>query len=199
MKRIILSRIVIFVSFATIVFARDTEIKIPNSLYKVSDYDRNIEIYHTERGVATLTSVWGYIIQTNIYYRNNLKTCYLVFDLYPNANSNADFYSIVFYDKSESNKVVLNLNISDKREKLFKDGDATIHLRNLQEIVRRQHKLSDSEIDSLIKLIENSKFEIYVKFIQGKGYYPLTKSDFNKKQAKSLYTLLKFYKEIKNK
>lgn len=59
--------------------------------------------------------------------------------------------------------------------------------------------MSDSEIDSLIKLIENSKFEIYVKFIQGKGYYPLTKSDFNKKQAKSLYTLLKFYKEIKNK
>ena len=31
MKRIILSCIVIFVSFATIVFARDTEIKIPNS------------------------------------------------------------------------------------------------------------------------------------------------------------------------
>ena len=27
----------------------------------------------------------------------------------------------------------------------------------------------------------------------------ITKSDFNKKQAKSLYTLLKFYKEIKNK
>ena len=66
MKRIILSCIVIFVSFATIVFARDTEIKIPNSLYKVSDYDRNIEIYHTERGVATLT-VYGAISYKRIF------------------------------------------------------------------------------------------------------------------------------------
>lgn len=199
MIRKILSFIAVFVSLSAIVFALDNEIKIPADLYRISDYDRNLEIYHTERGSSTLTSVWGYILQTNIYYRNNLKTCYLVFDLNSDKNSNVNFYSVIFYDKSESNRVVLNINLSNNGEKLFKDGDATIHLRNLQEIVRRQHRLSDSEIDSLIKLIEDSKFEIYVRFNSGNNYYPLTKYDFSKRQTKALYTLLKFYKEIKNK
>lgn len=200
MKRKVLSFIAVFVSLSAIVFAQDNEIKIPTDLYKISDYGRNLDIYHTERGSSTLTSVWGYIIQTNIYYRNNIKTCYLVFDLYSEENARDKFYSVIFSDKKENNKVVLNINLADNGEKLFKEGDATIHLRNLQNVARRQHRLSDSEIDSLIKLIEDNKFQVYVRFNSGNNnYYSLSRKDFSKKQAKALYTLLKFYKEIKNK
>ena len=198
MKRKVLSFIA--VSLSAIVFAQDNEIKIPTDLYKISDYGRNLDIYHTERGSSTLTSVWGYVIQTNIYYRNNIKTCYLVFDLYSEENANDKFYSVIFSDKKENNKVVLNINLADNGEKLFKESDATIHLRNLQNVARRQHRLSDSEIDSLIKLIEDTKFKVYVRFNSGNNnYYSLSRKDFSKKQAKALYTLLKFYKEIKNK
>lgn len=200
MKRKVLSFIAVFVSLSAIVFAQDNEIKIPTDLYKISDYGRNLDIYHTERGSSTLTSVWGYIIQTNIYYRNNIKTCYLVFDLYSDENANDKFYSVIFSDKKENNKVVLNINMANNGEKLFKESDATIHLRNLQNVARRQHRLSDSEIDSLIKLIEDNKFQVYVRFNSGNNnYYSLSRKDFSKKQAKALYTLLKFYKEIKNK
>lgn len=200
MKRKVLSFIAVFVSLSAIVFVQDNEIKIPTDLYKISDYGRNLDIYHTERGSSTLTSVWGYIIQTNIYYRNNIKTCYLVFDLYSEENARDKFYSVIFSDKKENNKVVLNINLADNGEKLFKEGDATIHLRNLQNVARRQHRLSDSEIDSLIKLIEDNKFQVYVRFNSGNNnYYSLSRKDFSKKQAKALYTLLKFYKEIKNK
>lgn len=200
MKRKVLSFIAVFVSLSAIVFAQDNEIKIPTDLYKISDYGRNLDIYHTERGSSTLTSVWGYIIQTNIYYRNNIKTCYLVFDLYSDENANDKFYSVIFSDKKENNKVVLNINMANNGEKLFKESDATIHLRNLQNVARRQHRLSDSEIDSLIKLIEDNKFKVYVRFNSGNNnYYSLSRKDFSKKQAKALYTLLKFYKEIKNK
>lgn len=200
MKRKVLSFIAVFVSLSAIVFAQDNEIKIPTDLYKISDYGRNLDIYHTERGSSTLTSVWGYIIQTNIYYRNNIKTCYLVFDLYSDENARDKFYSVMFSDKKENNKVVLNINLADNGEKLFKESDATIHLRNLQNVARRQHRLSDSEIDSLIKLIEDNKFKVYVRFNSGNNnYYSLSRKDFSKKQAKALYTLLKFYKEIKNK
>ena len=200
MKRKVLSFIAVFVSLSAIVFAQDNEIKIPTDLYKISDYGRNLDIYHTERGSSTLTSVWGYIIQTNIYYRNNIKTCYLVFDLYSDENARDKFYSVMFSDKKENNKVVLNINLADNGEKLFKESDATIHLRNLQNVARRQHRLSDSEIDSLIKLIEDNKFKVYVRFNSGNNnYYSLSRKDFSKKQVKALYTLLKFYKEIKNK
>ena len=200
MKRKVLSFIAVFVSLSAIVFAQDNEIKIPTDLYKISDYGRNLDVYHTERGYSTLTSVWGYIIQTNIYYRNNIKTCYLVFDLYSEENASDKFYSVIFSDKKENNKVVLNINLADNGEKLFKESDATIHLRNLQNVARRQHRLSDTEIDSLIKLIEDTKFKVYVRFNSGNNnYYSLSRKDFSKKQAKALYTLLKFYKEIKNK
>ena len=200
MKRKVLSFIAVFVSLSAIVFAQDNEIKIPTDLYKISDYGRNLDIYHTERGSSTLTSVWGYVIQTNIYYRNNIKTCYLVFDLYSDENANDKFYSVIFSDKKENNKVVLNINLANNGEKLFKESDATIHLRNLQNVSRRQHRLSDTEIDSLIKLIEDNKFQVYVRFNSGNNnYYSLSRKDFSKKQAKALYTLLKFYKEIKNK
>lgn len=200
MKRKVLSFIAVFVSLSAIVFVQDNEIKIPTDLYKISDYGRNLDIYHTERGSSTLTSVWGYIIQTNIYYRNNIKTCYLVFDLYSEENASDKFYSVIFSDKKENNKVVLNINLADNGEKLFKECDATIHLRNLQNVARRQHRLSDSEIDSLIKLIEDNKFQVYVRFNSGNNnYYSLSRKDFSKKQVKALYTLLKFYKEIKNK
>lgn len=200
MKRKVLSFIAVFVSLSAIVFAQDNEIKIPTDLYKISDYGRNLDVYHTERGSSTLTSVWGYIIQTNIYYRNNIKTCYLVFDLYSEENASDKFYSVIFSDKKENNKVVLNINLADNGEKLFKESDATIHLRNLQNVARRQHRLSDSEIDSLIKLIEDNKFQVYVRFNSGNNnYYSLSRKDFSKKQVKALYTLLKFYKEIKNK
>ena len=200
MKRKVLSFIAVFVSLSAIVFAQDNEIKIPTDLYKISDYSRNLDIYHTERGSSTLTSVWGYVIQTNIYYRNNIKTCYLVFDLYSEENANDKFYSVIFSDKKENNKVVLNINLADNGEKLFKESDATIHLRNLQNVARRQHRLSDTEIDSLIKLIEDTKFKVYVRFNSGNNnYYSLSRKDFSKKQVKALYTLLKFYKEIKNK
>ena len=200
MKRKVLSFIAVFVSLSAIVFAQDNEIKIPTDLYKISDYGRNLDIYHTERGSSTLTSVWGYAIQTNIYYRNNIKTCYLVFDLYSEENANDKFYSVIFSDKKENNKVVLNINLADNGEKLFKESDATIHLRNLQNVARRQHRLSDSEVDSLIKLIEDNKFKVYVRFNSGNNnYYSLSRKDFSKKQVKALYTLLKFYKEIKNK
>lgn len=200
MKRKVLSFIAVFVSLSAIVFAQDNEIKIPTDLYKISDYGRNLDIYHTERGSSTLTSVWGYIIQTNIYYRNNIKTCYLVFDLYSDENANDKFYSVIFSDKKENNKVVLNINLANNGEKLFKESDATIHLRNLQNVARRQHRLSDTEIDSLIKLIEDTKFQVYVRFNSGNNnYYSLSRKDFSKKQAKALYTLLEFYKEIKNK
>ena len=167
MKRKVLSFIAVFVSLSAIVFAQDNEIKIPTDLYKISDYGRNLDIYHTERGSSTLTSVWGYIIQTNIYYRNNIKTCYLVFDLYSDENARDKFYSVMFSDKKENNKVVLNINLADNGEKLFKESDATIHLRNLQNVARRQHRLSDTEIDSLIKLIEDNKFQVYVRFNSG--------------------------------
>ena len=200
MKRKVLCFIAVFVSLSAIVFVQDNEIKIPTDLYKISDYGRNLDIYHTERGSSTLTSVWGYVIQTNIYYRNNIKTCYLVFDLYSEENANDKFYSVIFSDKKENNKVVLNINLADNGEKLFKESDATIHLRNLQNVARRQHRLSDTEIDSLIKLIEDTKFKVYVRFNSGNNnYYSLSRKDFSKKQAKALYTLLKFYKEIKNK
>ncbi|TXJ39465.1 hypothetical protein [Brachyspira aalborgi] len=200
MKRKVLSFIAVFVSLSAIVFVQDNEIKIPTDLYKISDYGRNLDIYHTERGSSTLTSVWGYVIQTNIYYRNNIKTCYLVFDLYSEENANDKFYSVIFSDKKENNKVVLNINLADNGEKLFKESDATIHLRNLQNVARRQHRLSDSEVDSLIKLIEDNKFKVYVRFNSGNNnYYSLSRKDFSKKQVKALYTLLKFYKEIKNK
>ena len=200
MKRKVLSFIAVFVSLSAIVFAQDNEIKIPTDLYKISDYGRNLDIYHTERGSSTLTSVWGYVIQTNIYYRNNIKTCYLVFDLYSEENANDKFYSVIFSDKKENNKVVLNINLADNGEKLFKESDATIHLRNLQNVARRQHRLSDSEVDSLIKLIEDNKSKVYVRFNSGNNnYYSLSRKDFSKKQVKALYTLLKFYKEIKNK
>ena len=199
MKRKVLSFIA-FVSLSAIAFAQDNEIKIPTDLYKISDYGRNLDIYHTERGSSTLTSVWGYVIQTNIYYRNNIKTCYLVFDLYSDENASDKFYSVIFSDKKENNKVVLNINMANNGEKLFKESDATIHLRNLQNVARRQHRLSDSEVDSLIKLIEDNKFQVYVRFNSGNNnYYSLSRKDFSKKQAKALYTLLKFYKEIKNK
>ena len=200
MKRKVLSFIAVFVSLSAIAFAQDNEIKIPTDQYKISDYGRNLDIYHTERGSSTLTSVWGYIIQTNIYYRNNIKTCYLVFDLYSDENANDKFYSVIFSDKKENNKVVLNINLANNGEKLFKESDATIHLRNLQNVARRQHRLSDTEIDSLIKLIEDNKFQVYVRFNSGNNnYYSLSRKDFSKNQAKALYTLLKFYKEIKNK
>ncbi|MBS4764309.1 MAG: hypothetical protein KHX06_10065 [Brachyspira sp.] len=200
MKRKVLCFIAVFVSLSAIVFVQDNEIKIPTDLYKISDYGRNLDIYHTERGSSTLTSVWGYVIQTNIYYRNNIKTCYLVFDLYSEENANDKFYSVIFSDKKENNKVVLNINLADNGEKLFKESDATIHLRNLQNVARRQHRLSDTEIDSLIKLIEDNKFQVYVRFNSGNNnYYSLSRKDFSKKQVKALYTLLKFYKEIKNK
>lgn len=200
MKRKVLSFIAVFVSLSAIVFAQDNEIKIPTDLYKISDYGRNLDIYHTAKGSSTLTSVWGYVIQTNIYYRNNIKTCYLVFDLYSDENANDKFYSVIFSDKKENNKVVLNINMANNGEKLFKESDATIHLRNLQNVARRQHRLSDSEIDSLIKLIEDNKFKVYVRFNSGNNnYYSLSRKDFSKKQVKALYTLLKFYKEIKNK
>lgn len=200
MKRKVLSFIAVFVSLSAIAFAQDNEIKIPTDLYKISDYGRNLDIYHTAKGSSTLTSVWGYIIQTNIYYRNNIKTCYLVFDLYSDENANDKFYSVIFSDKKENNKVVLNINMANNGEKLFKESDATIHLRNLQNVARRQHRLSDTEIDSLIKLIEDNKFQVYVRFNSGNNnYYSLSRKDFSKKQAKALYTLLKFYKEIKNK
>ncbi|TXJ49326.1 hypothetical protein [Brachyspira aalborgi] len=200
MKRKVLSFIAVFVSLSAIVFVQDNEIKIPTDLYKISDYGRNLDIYHTERGSSTLTSVWGYVIQTNIYYRNNIKTCYLVFDLYSDENANDKFYSVIFSDKKENNKVVLNINLADNGEKLFKESDATIHLRNLQNVARRQHRLSDTEIDSLIKLIEDNKFQVYVRFNSGNNnYYSLSRKDFSKRQVKALYTLLKFYKEIKNK
>lgn len=196
MKRKVLSFIAVFVSLSAIVFVQDNEIKIPTDLYKISDYGRNLDIYHTERGSSTLTSVWGYVIQTNIYYRNNIKTCYLVFDLYSEENANDKFYSVIFSDKKENNKVVLNINLADNGEKLFKESDATIHLRNLQNVARRQHRLSDTEI----KLIEDNKFQVYVRFNSGNNnYYSLSRKDFSKKQVKALYTLLKFYKEIKNK
>ena len=196
MKRKVLSFIAVFVSLSAIAFAQDNEIKIPTDLYKISDYGRNLDIYHTERGSSTLTSVWGYVIQTNIYYRNNIKTCYLVFDLYSDENANDKFYSVIFSDKKENNKVVLNINMANNGEKLFKESDATIHLRNLQNVARRQHRLSDTEI----KLIEDNKFQVYVRFNSGNNnYYSLSRKDFSKKQAKALYTLLKFYKEIKNK
>ena len=120
MKRKVLSFIAVFVSLSAIVFVQDNEIKIPTDLYKISDYGRNLDIYHTERGSSTLTSVWGYVIQTNIYYRNNIKTCYLVFDLYSDENANDKFYSVIFSDKKENNKVVLNINLADNGEKLFK-------------------------------------------------------------------------------
>ena len=200
MKRKVLSFIAVFVSLSAIAFAQDNEIKIPTDLYKISDYGRNLDIYHTAKGSSTLTSVWGYVIQTNIYYRNNIKTCYLVFDLYSDENANDKFYSVIFSDKKENNKVVLNINMANNGEKLFKESDATIHLRNLQNVARRQHRLSDSEIDSLIKLIEDNKFKVYVRFNSGNNnYYSLSRKDFSKKQVKALYTLLKFYKEIKNK
>lgn len=200
MKRKVLSFIAVFVSLSAIVFVQDNEIKIPTDLYKISDYGRNLDIYHTERGSSTLTSVWGYVIQTNIYYRNNIKTCYLVFDLYSDENANDKFYSVIFSDKKENNKVVLNINLADNGEKLFKESDVTIHLRNLQNVARRQHRLSDTEIDSLIKLIEDNKFQVYVRFNSGNNnYYSLSRKDFSKRQVKALYTLLKFYKEIKNK
>lgn len=200
MKRKVLSFIAVFVSLSAIVFVQDNEIKIPTDLYKISDYGRNLDIYHTERGSSTLTSVWGYVIQTNIYYRNNIKTCYLVFDLYSDENANDKFYSVIFSDNKENNKVVLNINLADNGEKLFKESDATIHLRNLQNVARRQHRLSDTEIDSLIKLIEDNKFQVYVRFNSGNNnYYSLSRKDFSKRQVKALYTLLKFYKEIKNK
>ena len=196
MKRKVLSFIAVFVSLSAIAFAQDNEIKIPTDLYKISDYGRNLDIYHTERGSSTLTSVWGYVIQTNIYYRNNIKTCYLVFDLYSEENANDKFYSVIFSDKKENNKVVLNINLANNGEKLFKESDATIHLRNLQNVARRQHRLSDTEI----KLIEDNKFQVYVRFNSGNNnYYSLSRKDFSKKQVKALYTLLKFYKEIKNK
>ena len=196
MKRKVLSFIAVFVSLSAIVFVQDNEIKIPTDLYKISDYGRNLDIYHTERGSSTLTSVWGYVIQTNIYYRNNIKTCYLVFDLYSEENANDKFYSVIFSDKKENNKVVLNINLANNGEKLFKESDATIHLRNLQNVARRQHRLSDTEI----KLIEDNKFQVYVRFNSGNNnYYSLSRKDFSKKQVKALYTLLKFYKEIKNK
>lgn len=196
MKRKVLSFIAVFVSLSAIVFVQDNEIKIPTDLYKISDYGRNLDIYHTERGSSTLTSVWGYVIQTNIYYRNNIKTCYLVFDLYSEENANDKFYSVIFSDKKENNKVVLNINMANNGEKLFKESDATIHLRNLQNVARRQHRLSDTEI----KLIEDNKFQVYVRFNSGNNnYYSLSRKDFSKKQVKALYTLLKFYKEIKNK
>ena len=200
MKRKVLSFIAVFVSLSAIVFVQDNEIKIPTDLYKISDYGRNLDIYHTERGSSTLTSIWGYVIQTNIYYRNNIKTCYLVFDLYSDENANDKFYSVIFSDKKENNKVVLNINLADNGEKLFKESDATVHLRNLQNVARRQHRLSDTEIDSLIKLIEDNKFQVYVRFNSGNNnYYSLCRKDFSKRQVKALYTLLKFYKEIKNK
>ena len=200
MKRKVLSFIAVFVSLSAIAFAQDNEIKIPTDLYKISDYGRNLDIYHTERGSSTLTSVWGYVIQTNIYYRNNIKTCYLVFDLYSEENANDKFYSVIFSDKKENNKVVLTINLADNGEKLFKESDAPIPLRNLQNVARRQHRLSDTEIDSLIKLIEDTKFKVYVRFNSGNNnYYSLSRKDFSKKQVKALYTLLKFYKEIKNK
>ena len=106
----------------------------------------------------------------------------------------------MFYDKSESNRVVVNLNSTADRERVFTDSDATIHLRKLKHIERRQYRLSDNEIDSLIKLIEESKFKVNVRFIVNKdNYYPLNKNDFNKNQVKALYDLLKFYKDIKDK
>lgn len=201
MKRIILSFIIVFISFSTMIFALDEGIKVPNNLYKVDDFYRNIEMYHTERGVSTLTSVWGYIIYTNVYYRNNPKSCWLVFDLNSDTNdANAGFNSVMFYDKSESNSIILNLNSTVDREKIFTDSDATIHLRKLKSIVRRQYRLSDNEIDSLIKLIEDNKFRVNVRFIINRNnHYPLNKNDFNKNQVKALYDLLKFYKDIKNK
>ena len=201
MKTRILSFIIVFVSFSTMVFALDDGIRVPSNLYKVDDFYRNIEMYHTERGVSTLTTVWGYIIYTNVYYRNNPKSCWLVFDLNSDTNdANSGFNSVIFYDKSENNSVTIKLNSTADRERLFTDSDATIHLRKLKSIVRKQHRLSDNEIDSLIKLIEDNKFSVNVRFIINRNnYYPLNKNDFNKNQAKALYDLLKFYRDIKNK
>ncbi len=201
MSRRILSFIIVFISFSTMIFALDDGIRVPSNLYRVDDFYRNIEMYHTERGVATLTTVWGYIIITNVYYRNNAKSCWLVFDLNSDTNNvNSVFNSAMFYDKSESNRVVVNLNSTADRERVFTDSDATIHLRKLKHIERRQYRLSDNEIDSLIKLIEESKFKVNVRFIVNKdNYYPLNKNDFNKNQVKALYDLLKFYKDIKDK
>lgn len=200
MKRKILSFIIVFVSFSTMVFALDAGVRVPSSLYKVDDFYRNIEMYHTERGVSTLTSVWGYIIFTNVYYRNNAKSCWLVFDLNSDTNElRTGFNSVIFYGKNETNRVVLNLNSTTDRERVFTESDATIHLRKLRQIVRRQHLLSDNEINSLIKLIEDNKFEINVRFVNKNNYYPLSKNDFNKRQTKDLYNLLKFYRDIKEK
>ena len=71
----------------------------------------------------------------------------------------------------------MNINLADNGEKLFKESDATIHLRNLQNVARRQHRLSDSEIDSLIKLIEDTKFKVYVRFNSGNNnYYSLSRN-----------------------
>lgn len=199
MKRIMLF-IIVFVSFSTMIFALDDGIKVPSSLYKVDDFYRNIEMYHTERGVSTLTSVWGYIIFTNVYYRNNPKTCWLVFDLNSDTNdSRTVFNSVMFYGQNESNRVVLNINLATDRERVFTDSDTTIHLRKLNHITRRQHRLSDNEINSLIKLIEDNKFEINVRFVDRNNYYHLNKKDFNKGQARNLYDLLKFYRDIKEK
>ena len=201
MRARMLSFIIVFVSFSTMVFAFNNEIKAPSNLYKVDDLSRSIEMYHTARGVDTLTSAWGYIIYTNVYYRNNAKSCWLVFDLNTDANdAGANFNSVIFSDKSGSNSVTFNLNAAADRESLFTDSDATIHLRKLKTIVRRQYRLSDNEIDSLIKLIEDNKFAVNVRYVsRNNNYYPLSKKDFNKNQAKALCDLLKFYKDIKNK
>lgn len=200
MKRKILSFIIVFVSFSTMIFALDAGVRVPSSLYKVDDFYRNIEMYHTERGVSTLTSVWGYIIFTNVYYRNNAKSCWLVFDLNSDTNElRAGFNSVMFYGKNETNRVVLNLNTTTDRERVFTESDATIHLRKLRQIVRRQHLLSDNEVNSLIKLIEDNKFDINVRFVNKNNYYPLNRNDFNKRQTKDLYNLLKFYRDIKEK
>lgn len=201
MKTRILSFIIVFISFSTMIFALDDGIRVPSNLYRVDDFYRNIEMYHTARGVETSNSVWGYIIFTNVYYRNNPKSCWFVFDFNSDSNdANAGLNSVVFYGKNESNRVVLNVASATDRENVFTDSDATIHLRKLRYIVRKQYRLSDNEIDSLIKLIEDNKFKINVRFVsRNNNYYPLNKKDFNKGQAKALYDLLKFYKDIKNK
>lgn len=201
MKTRILGFIIVFVSFSTMAFALTDEVRIPSNLYKVDDISRNIEMYHTARGADTLTTAWGYIIFTNVYYRNNAKSCWLVFDLNSDADdSSANFTSVIFYDKKGSNNVVLNLASATDRENLFTESDATIHLRKLRHIVRKQYRLSDNEIDALIKLIEDNKFKVDVRFVsRNNNYYPLSRKDFSKNQARSLYDLLKFYKEIRNK
>ena len=201
MKTRILSFIIVFVSFSTMVFALDDGIRVPSNLYKVDDFYRNIEMYHTSRGVDTQNSVWGYIVYTNVYYRNNPKSCWFVVDYNSDTNdANSRLDSVIFYDKSESNRVVLNINSAVDRENMFTDSDATIHLRKLKHTVRRQYRLSDNEIDSLIKLIEDNKFSVNVRFVsRNNNYYQLNRKDFNKSQAKALYDLLKFYRDIKNK